>query len=200
MSSRLPRVQEAAAGGISTMEVLTLLAILAGPIIGAWIATKLADHSAKRGRELEVFRTLMRTRNHNMSFDHVSALNLVEVEFLHKRKVIAAWKDYLAELSRPAHAADAEMELVNQRAEDRRRYLSKLLHELAKVLSFRIDQFAVFERNYTPQGWFDDEQQQRYLRVLLLNLLRGQATLPIMVRPPLQDNEHSPYPEPPEAE
>lgn len=181
------------------MAVLTLIAILIGPPIGVWLGHRLQENHEKRQRKLDVFRNLMRTRNLGLSYDHVTALNLIEVEFIDDNEVLEAWKNYLQELSKPPLVGTPTPEAINQRDEDRRKLLTKLLHRISKSVSYDIDQMDVYEKNYIPQGWLDDEQQQKLVRVLMLNLLSGRSTLPIAVRGDNTNDEiYNPFPPRPE--
>ncbi|WNM61170.1 DUF6680 family protein [Candidatus Nitrospira neomarina] len=179
--------------------IATIFAIIIGPLIGVALARYLTSLEDTKQRRMEIFRTLMRTRGLVISYDHVGALNLVEVEFTDEGKVIAAWKGYLKELSTPFPPTKEER-AFQQKQETFRKLLTKLLHEIAKVLNIKMEQLDIFESNYIPQGWHDDDLQQRYLRTLAINLLSGRNPLPISIpSAPNQAEEFSPFPPPPES-
>lgn len=181
-------------------EGLTLVGLILGPAIGSYLVVRLEDYKSQRSRRMNIFVTLMRTRGQSLSFDHVNALNLIEVEFHNDKEVITAWKEYLGELSKPP-LVNAAAEAISNRAEDRRKSLAKLIHKISKVLKFKIEQFDIFESNYTPQGWHDDEQQQKYLRMLLINLLSGTTSIPVTLREQAEETESlTPFPPRPSAE
>lgn len=179
------------------MEWLTIIAIIAGPCVGVYLTRCLDDYKDKKQRRIDIFRTLMRTRGVRLSYDHVGALNLVEVEFADKKDVIDAWKAYLTELGVPYPTNDESGVLVKQQKTNK--LLTRLIDEIAKALKFQIEQLDILETNYTPQGWLDDEAQQRYLRTLLISLLSGNNPLPIAVRDKLDTNS-SPFPPRPNQE
>ena len=77
-----------------TLEVCTILAIVVGPVIAVCITRKLDRDRAAAGRKMEIFRALMRTRGIPIHWDHVGALNLVEVEFIDHQDVIETWKKF----------------------------------------------------------------------------------------------------------
>ena len=67
-------------------------------------------------------------------------------------------------------------------------------------MNVKMEQLDIFESNYIPQGWHDDDFQQRYLRTLSINLLSGRNTLPISVLSAQNQTEQSsPFPPPPES-
>ena len=78
------------------MGLATIVAIIVGPVIAVWITRKIDQDRAAKVRKMEIFRTLMRTRGMPIHWDHVGALNLVEVEFIDHQDVIEPWKEYLA--------------------------------------------------------------------------------------------------------
>lgn len=87
--------------GIDWFAIVTALAAIAGPVIAVWITRMSDDRKEVQGRRMDIFRTLMRTRKMPVHFDHVGALNLIEIEFAEDQSVIKAWKEYLANLSEP---------------------------------------------------------------------------------------------------
>jgi len=125
--------------------------------------------------------------------EHVSALNIVEVEFHDKPKVLYAWKTYCENLGKPAPASSTDelMHFIQQRDA----LLAKLLHAMSKVVGIRIEQLDIFQGGYAPQGWLEDENQIRSLRFFMIQLLNGQKALPIMTF--AASNVGSPYPPPP---
>jgi hypothetical protein len=73
-------------------------AILAATFLGpafAVLVTRIVD--ARRelsSRQLHVFRTLMATRRAQLTAEHVTALNLIEIDFQGKKEVLQSWKAY----------------------------------------------------------------------------------------------------------
>ena len=178
------------------MEFITLLAIFLGPITAVFV-TRWVDHRRERhSRRMEVFRTLMRTRRTPVFPDHVGALNLIEIEFSKDKEVLAAWKALFSHFGtthplRPdEQTADGmSRDEINARRrafdgrllEERQRLLAKLLHAMAKVLDFRIEQLEIFEGGYTPQGWVDVDAEQREVRRYLIDLGTGRRLVPVAI-------------------
>jgi len=174
-------------------EILTVGAIVVGPAFGAWLTRWLDDRRETNKRKFDIFRTLMRTRKMPIHIEHVSALNLVEVEFNENTNVIAAWKSYLTSLGESLPPLD-DKEKNDAVAKKRDSLLTKLLSEIAKCLNVKIEQLSILEGNYIPQGWVDEDWEQRLVRRSLIDVLTARRA--ILIRPDVA-SAHNPYPPPP---
>jgi hypothetical protein len=178
------------------MEVLTLIAIFAGPISAILVSRHLDARKEQRDRQMDIFRTLMRTRRTPVWADHVGALNLVEIEFKDDSKVIAAWKalfehfaarhvrapnEQIAEAMTPEEAGQRNQRFDERLGTERQKLLAKLLHAIAKRMRFNAEQLDIFEGGYTPQGWEDVETEQRLIRQFALEFLAGRRSVPVAV-------------------
>lgn len=173
---------------------LTVAATLISPLVAVLVTRYLDRSRAERDRKIDVFRTLMKTRRLRLSSEHVTALNLIEIEFYGHSDVTDARKKYFENLATklPEDQKDREKHFELQE-----QLLAKLLHAMAKTLKFKnIEQIDIMTGGYSPQGWADIEQQQHVLRFLLIDLLNGNRGLPIS--PVVNPTAISPYPPPPE--
>jgi hypothetical protein len=171
-------------------------AILAATFLGpafAVLATRIIDARRElNNRRLHVFRTLMATRRAQLTAEHVTALNLIEIDFQGKKEVLQAWKVYFENL-----CVDTKNESRRDRAwQERPALLAKLLHAIAKVLGYSIEQLDIMAGGYTPQGFFDEAQAQRDLRALTAEVLSGKRPLIIkataeesVFRPPVMADD-----------
>ena len=162
------------------MGVLTILAIIVGPVIAVWVTRIIDRDRAAEARKMDIFRTLMRTRGMPIHRDHVGALNLVEVEFIDHEDVIKTWKKYLAHLNeRPPKENDELAAFGNKRDT----LLTALIDAIAKALSIKVAQLDILQGNYVPRGWSADEEEQRWLRHAIMNVLSsGKGSIPIKIR------------------
>ena len=62
-------------------EVLTILAVILGPILAVQAQKAIERWRERRNRKLWVFKTLMATRGSRLSPNHVQALNMIDLEF-----------------------------------------------------------------------------------------------------------------------
>src|SRR6266700_3331657 len=96
---------------IRITDLVTIIALLAGPIVAVQLAEMLRKRQDLRNRKRQIFRTLMATRSATLTPHHIEALNLVEAEFYsgssEDRKVIDSWKLYLAHLNDTNYPLDA---------------------------------------------------------------------------------------------
>ena len=108
-----------------------------------------------------------------------------------------AWNEYLAILGEKLPPIE-EKNLNDEINKKRDARLTKLISEIAKVLKIKVEQLDILEGNYVPQGWADDEWEQRLVRRGLINVLCGKASIPIQPhQPPTQ--EQNLYPPPPDT-
>ena len=176
---------------------LTIIAIIVGPVLAVLVTRLSDDRRLKRQRRMAVFRDLMRTRRMRLTPDHVGALNLVEIEFDGEIHVIEAWRNYMAHLSKRIEPTWTQ-EQTDQFLGEQEKLLARLLHAIAKSLKFQIDQLDIFQGGYLPEGWADEDRQQRALRLLLIELLRGNRGLPIT--PVINPTPQMPFPPPPKID
>ena len=88
------------------LALATIFAVVVGPVIAVLTARHLDFQRANKERKLDIFRTLMRTRRVRLHWEHVGALNLVEVEFIGHTAVVDAWKAYLTNLGKELPATE----------------------------------------------------------------------------------------------
>lgn len=164
---------------ITLFEVLTLLAIIAGPMLGVWIGGKLQTYRERARRRADIFYTLMRTRSHRIAYEHVVALNAVETEYYSDTSIIESWKEYIDTLT-PLPESSSDLDHRNN-ADNRNKKFVKLLSKLGKKVGIKIDEIDTLESNYMPQGWIDNENEERYLRQVLISML-SRGHFPVQIK------------------
>lgn len=173
--------------------VATVFAIIYGPIKAVKITRTLDDKRAKEQRRLQVFRDLMRTRQVQMDADHVFSLNLVEIEFYGEESIISAYRAYIKHLNTPLPAVDAQAKFF----EDRHDLFIDMLAEIGKAVGYTFDKQELSRFGYAPVGWGNDQERQRMIQVLLLEVLAGKRPFPVM---PMVGGPNSPFPSAPQVE
>ncbi|WP_051299937.1 DUF6680 family protein [Methylobacter luteus] len=157
---------------------LMISAVLLGPIIAVQLTRYLDNKKEERERKLQVFKTLMATRAYTVSWDHVVALNRIDLEFDKNNKkekaVIEAWKAYLDLLGDKSIAPD-------QWTLKRVDLLVELLHKMAQVLDYDFDKTHIKNSSYSPMAHGNIEDEQKALRTSLLQVLDGKRTIPMAV-------------------
>lgn len=171
--------------------IATIAAIIYGPIKAVKVTREIDEERAHRARKLDVFRALMKTRQSQLSPDHVGALNLIVVEFYENKAVTTAYSEYIKHLNSP-------LPLPNQQEryfEERRDLFVTLLQAIGSSLGYSFDKHDLSRLGYHPMGWQDDENLQRQNAKMLSELLHGKRPLPISH---MQSAPQSPFPPPPE--
>ncbi|KZX59199.1 hypothetical protein A3709_16790 [Halioglobus sp. HI00S01] len=160
------------------MELLTLIAILTGPIIAVQVSQLLERRRERRGGKEWVFKTLMRTRATTLSQQHVEALNMIDVEFYGSgkkdRHVVSAWRLYLDSLN---DFNTAEAVIIAKRKD----LFIDLLSAMATALGYEFDREHIKNTTYIPQHHVDVETEQQQIRKGFLGVLKGDISVPMYV-------------------
>jgi hypothetical protein len=157
---------------------LMIGAVLLGPVIAVQLTRYLDRKKEIEERKLQLFKTLMATRSYNVSWDHVFALNRIDLEF-HKdnrgeKAVIDAWKAYFDLL------CDRGIP-IDQWGTKRVELLVELLYQMAQVLKYDFDKTHIKNSSYAPQVHSRIDDEQSALRSSLIELLEGKRSVPITI-------------------
>jgi hypothetical protein len=171
---------EAIKVGITISDWLMMLAVLSGPIIAVQIQKYIDRKSESRNRKLRVFGDLMTTRASPLAFQHVSALNMVGLEFNGKQysKVVNAWKIYLDHLNSFPEDDENMQKVWNQKKNDQ---LSDLLYEMGESLGFDFDKVHIKKAGYVPQAYGDQERENTFIRKQLVDVFLNKKSIPMAV-------------------
>ncbi|MCU4370156.1 DUF6680 family protein [Acinetobacter courvalinii] len=155
---------------------LMILAVLAGPIIAVRLTRYLDNKREIRDRKLKIFKTLMATRAYTVSWDHVVALNGIDLEFdgrnQKEKAVISAWKEYLDLLGDKNIPPE---QWVVKRID----LLVELLHKMAQVLDYDFDKTHIKNSSYSPIAHGNLEEQQDAIRRGIIEVLEGKRFIPM---------------------
>ena len=158
-------------------DILTICAIIIGPIAAVQIQKLLDRIRDKRNRKLFVFKTLMASRGSALSHAHVEALNRIDLEFSDNKKfekVIQAWKEYFDNLSQKVD--DNQIPVWSAKNEE---LLVSLLFEMGKSLDYSFEKLLIKRNIYSPIGHATIEREQENLRKNLNEVLEGQRIIPM---------------------
>jgi hypothetical protein len=168
---------------MTTMEALTLLAILLAPLLAFSAQWALQFFREKRERKIWIFRTLMSTRATILSPDHVKALNLIDLEFggdaKKDRDVRDAWHTYHNHLLTARTDDTAKQALWDKEAKD---LLNRILFSMSNRLGFGFEYSQIQKGGYVPDYYSLAEIDQFFIRKGLLSVLTGQAPLKMDVQ------------------
>jgi len=161
------------------LEILQVAAAALSPLVAVQVTVWRDNRKEVRARRLDIFHTLMMTRDSWLSPEHVRALNAIPIEFHGDRKakaILEAWRAYLAHLNLPLFDNDTQKFLW---ADQRAVLFVKMLHTMAVYFKYDFDETFIRTTAYTPRAHGQLEDESLEMRRLLLELLRGERSLPV---------------------
>lgn len=131
---------------------------------------------ALRGRRLNVFYNLMRTRGTPLAPDAVNALNAIPLEFYGVTEIVTAYRTFIAHINTPQAA--------NPQAWGDRRLdlMMDLLHKIALKVGYKFTVAEMKSEFYSPIGHKTLEDEQGAIRTGLAKILSGKGALPMEVQ------------------
>ncbi|MGH1367372.1 MAG: DUF6680 family protein [Maritimibacter sp.] len=160
---------------------ITTAAIVIGPLAAVLITQFLSAKREEKQRQLFVFRSLMSSRRTPLSRERVQALNLVEVEFAGRKKVIERFKGLLEIYNDTARWKSEDVDVTKSVLTDVDDKTAKLLQEMGKSLGFKLDNLELLRGGYLPEAFNTLERQQDEIRRFLAGLSDGTKALPTAV-------------------
>lgn len=166
--------------GITISDWLMMVSVIAGPILAVQIQKSLESRRQDTAKKLQVFKDLMSTRAATLAFQHVSALNMVGIEFHgnKNKKVVNAWIAYLDQLnSYPNEKPELEPIWIEKKND----LLSDLLYEMGVSLGFEFDKTHIKKAGYLPKAYVDQELEQNFIRKGMVDVFLGEKSIPMSV-------------------
>lgn len=157
---------------MDNFDWVNVLAILLGPILAVQAQSFIENKREKKQRKLEILKTLIATKSQPQMYEHVRALNLINIEFYGNKKVISAWEKYYNFLS---NGKTETIEWHNERED----LLTKLLSEILEATRFKFNKSQL--ATYTPKAFFDTEISNNILKEKLKTVLSGETAIHMSV-------------------
>jgi hypothetical protein len=132
----------------------------------------------------------METRAYRTSWNHVLALNRIDLEFDGKnskeKEVIDAWKAYLDILG------DQNIPSEQRRSKHLELFV-ELLYKMAQVLNYDFDKTHIKNSSYSPVAHGEIDAQWEDLRRGFIDVLNGKKVIPMCITnlPPQQAPQES---------
>ncbi len=155
-------------------DIIMIFAVFLGPIFAVQIQKYLEIKRESRNRKLYIFHTLMSTRATTLSQNHVTALNMIDIDFYRNKKVIDAWRIYYDHLN-----SQSSNESIIAWSEKCVELLVELLYTMAQYLEYDFDKVQLKRGCYRPMGHDDIESDQRKILKGLTSILDGKNAIPI---------------------
>lgn len=151
---------------VKISDWLNVVAIILSPIFALQVGKILDSFSNKKRRKEEIFNTLMETRAQTLSYEHVRALNKIDVAFYEDKAVRESWMSYRDHLSSyPKEGSDAEKAVWSDKLPQK---LTNLLAKMAKLLRYDFDDTLLIKGAYILSAHNLIEQEQSVLRQALV--------------------------------
>ena len=142
-----------------------------------WIDRKNAAKSSQK----QLFKTLWKTRVQPLSTDHVTAINMIPLEFYGQTAITSQWKKYFEHLHQEiAKYPTGEAAWHEKRLE----LVYTLLAAIAKALKYQDIDEVEMKKVYSPYAHALMESDQIAIQTNLAAVLRGERRLPVDVHYP----------------
>lgn len=109
-------------------------------------------------RKFNVFYSLMQTRADRLSYRHIEALNMIDMEFKESDDVTYAWNAYFDHLCKNKANSEIETKIIEEK---RNELFVNLMYEMSKFLNFNHTKLDIQNKIYTPEYISIIEENQR---------------------------------------
>ena len=170
-----------------TMDVLTLVALVAGPAMAVCIQLFFEQRRETRRSKIAILDVLMGYRGRLTSPECVSALNRVELVFYRDSAVIAKHKALLDHMEIERNYQEAERQGGWARRAD---LVAELISTISESLGYRFSHTGIKTTAYVPKAMIDESEYIVEIRRQLLGMTSGKMPLTVHVITSV-DEEHS---------
>ncbi len=137
-------------GTMTTIEILTLIAIVTGPIAAVLITLWIDGRRRRRDARLIVARMMMSTRQIPADPGWQTAINLLRVEFAKDRDVIAALLDYHTAARKERASSDERQRAQDDELKARQ---AKLVSAVLKAVGLDVKESDLLLEAYVSDGF-----------------------------------------------
>jgi hypothetical protein len=163
--------------GLTVAELLTLAAIILGPILAVATQLWMQARKAKRDTKLWVFNTLMSYRALIVSPNFVQALNLVDAVFYQNAEVRKRRKEFMDVVT-----AATGRELTPPEIERCKDLVAEMLAKMGSELGYDFDHTQIKDTGYYPQAMGRLDNAALALREKALAVLEGKASIGVVIK------------------
>ena len=130
-------------------DYITLLAIVAGPVLALWIQRVLDKWRDKRRAKESLYFALMRHRAQWYHPERIQALNSIEVVFSDNKNVLSKWKSFMEHVKTAKPAASDQLALAvwNDNLDT---VACDLYQAIGKTLNYDFDLKQIKQGAYIP--------------------------------------------------
>ena len=136
--------------GMKLYELLTIIAILLGPIIA--VAITLINEARRRRREqqTQTMRMLVSTRHLAGDPAYTTAINMIPIDFNRQKKIMLAWQAYIDEIryrSAPENVEEHNKQIITKQ--------TKLIFEVMRHLGYSLSETDIQATAYAAGGFVE---------------------------------------------
>jgi hypothetical protein len=134
--------------GLKLYELVTIVAIVVGPIVAVVIQLLAEARRQKREQQTQTMRMLVSTRHMPSDPAYSTAINMIPIDFNGNSKVMAAWNTYIETINfRPTNenAATHDKKIVTKQ--------TKLIFEIMKSLGYDLPETDIESTPYAAGGF-----------------------------------------------
>ena len=158
---------------MNVLTIINIVAVIVAPIASVCIAQWLQSRSQKRKDKIDLFKTLMMSRN-GWTVESVKAFNILDIVFSDDAPVRNAWKNYYVRLCVENPSPTELNKIQNAQYE--------LLETMAASLGYKDKiTWKTIQNPYIPKGMQEAEQNQRIFQ-------SGQVAVAQMALQMMQNN------------
>ena len=161
--------------GMKLYELITLLAILVGPLLAVAVTIWSTNRGKNRDQQLQVLRMLIATHHLPSDPAYQVAINLIPIEFRGHKSVMDAHREFILSVQKqPDGVNDVSI------FKDWGLKSIRLVHEVAKALKYDLRETDLQTVPYSSKGWAERDailiDSQKAMRDIA-NLLHVQSRL-----------------------
>jgi hypothetical protein len=171
----------------STMTIsdgLIILAMLVGPVLAVQVQKYVESRKEKKGRRMNIFRTLMTTRATPIAPEHVQALNMIDVEFYDNKSIKELWKLMLDNFLNYPKIDDPDFGAKLNASSEKSKDLSiDLMYAMGESLGYHFDKVHLKKEVYFPLGHGELLADQETIRKTFVEICSGKRPISVKIVP-----------------
>ena len=154
--------------------LINTVAVVASPFIAIHVTQRLEATRAKKSRQIELVKSLLRSRARSLSSDHIGALNIIPFEFEGFPNVIKAWTKYVAALREEASSVPEQQ---NAALTKQHQAFVGIVSELLTALSIKHQAMDILEQTSQVESLGNEDSENQMLRQLAIDVLSGRSAV-----------------------
>ena len=136
--------------GLKLTELVTLVGIIAGPIVAVLVTLWIEGSRRKKEQQVQTLRMLLSTRHLAADPAYSTAINLIPIEFNDCTKVMASWREYIRHVRVTPMPEGAAMHHQDTMAKQ-----TTLIFEMMREIGFELKETDIQTSAYASNAFID---------------------------------------------